>query len=358
MITSGGGPGVWGLLGALRTLPEQHATVIVSDPSDDITLGTGLADIAIRLPDAAEDGYSAALLDFCVSEQVDVLIPVYDGELTKVSELCQSLHDGGTRVLMPSEKVVRTCSDKVRTYSALAETTLVPDFKIANTIEDLRSAIHDLGANHRPLCVRPPISTGSRGVHFIEPDEATFEQRMTRRLDLPTCSASEFLRWRTTGPEHYPLLVSEYLPGNELGIDLLANQGDVIEMCIRRKGGGHLHGNPRQIHFEQNTEIERWVAELASELSLDALTAIDARYDGAGNLKLLEVNPRPGAYIGMSCARRHILARAIDELLNNQREPEVYTISGEVSGGLRLFADSVFSGDQLKLLSIEQQEWV
>lgn len=358
MITSGGGPGVWGLLSALRCLPQRETTLIVNDPSEKLTLGTSQADIAVRLPDASNPHYCDALTSICSEKSVDVLIPVYDGELIKVAKLRSDLAAQGTAVLLPNRTVVHTCVDKTATYQQLAHTGFVPSFAVANTLDETRDALATLGNSGRTLCIRPAISTGSRGVHIVSTKQPSFEQRMQQRLGPTTCTPPEFLSWRAAGPDHYPLLITEYLPGDELGIDLLADEGQLIDLCIRRKSSAHLHGNPREITFVEDDRVTTWARELAKTLHLSALTAIDARYNAAGELKLLEVNARPGAYIGLTCARRHLLARAIDRLLGEERDPACYELNPHISGGMRLFADATLSGEEMTILPTHAGEAV
>jgi carbamoyl-phosphate synthase large subunit len=203
MITSGGGPGVWGLLATLRTLPERIATVIVNDPSPGLTLGTGLADVGVRLPDAGQPAYAEALCEVCAANQVDVLIPVYDGELLKVLEVRDRLSAAGTQVLLPTAASVKTCSDKIATHQALAQTDFLPRFAVAETLADVEQAFEQLGAHANDLCVRPPAGTGSRGVHRITNHQPEFAERMCSRDGQSSCTPEEFLRWRAAGPGYF-----------------------------------------------------------------------------------------------------------------------------------------------------------
>ncbi|MCH7870230.1 MAG: hypothetical protein IID33_00880 [Planctomycetes bacterium] len=82
MITSGGGPGVWGLLHALRTLPGRSAEIVVQDADANDTFGTCLADTAANLPPASDSTYVNSLIQFCQRERVGLLMPVFDGELS------------------------------------------------------------------------------------------------------------------------------------------------------------------------------------------------------------------------------------------------------------------------------------
>lgn len=339
MITSGGGPGVWGLLAALRSMPGRSATVIVNDPADAATLGTLLADEAVRLPDASRPEYAPALLDCCRQRRVDVLIPVYDGELESVARLRPALERAGTRILQPPLPILQRCIRKDETYQALAGTDLLPAFMVVDTAEQLRMALLRLGYPQKRVCAKPVDLSGGRGVHLLDAAADDFVARMTLKPGLPILTGEAFVALRRRGPHVWRLLVSEFVEGEELGFDVLAADGKLLECAVRRKGGPVLHGNPSRIEFRERPEERAWIAGVVRALRLSELVSVDARYDAAGKLKLLEVNARPGAYIGMTCRRVHLLAWAIDRLLGEERQPADYRLDERLDRGLRCFAD-------------------
>lgn len=350
MITSGGGPGVWGLLHALRRLPGRRTALHVSDPSSGPTLGTALADRPLRLPEARSAGYLPALLETCRTLRIDVLIPVYDGELLLVAQHVRDFEQTGTRVLLPPAAVVAVCTDKRRTHALLADSGLLPKHEIAATAADLARAIERLGYPQRRLCVRPCNLAGSRGFHVLDAACDPFAERMLSKPGAPRCTAEELLQIRRAGPADFSLIVSELLEGEELGIDVLADRGRVLEAVVRRKAGPLVHGNWTQITFATSPAEREWVARVVQRLQLDGLLCIDARYRAgcddrsARELFLLEVNARPGAYIGLTCARRHLLALAIDRLLADQALPDTAYDGRPDRVALRVFAD-LFTGD-------------
>ncbi|MBN2447387.1 MAG: ATP-grasp domain-containing protein [Phycisphaerae bacterium] len=350
MITSGGGPGVWGLLAALRHLPNRDTTLVVSDPDTNLTLGTALADIRVRLPLAADPAYVDCLLETCRHQAVDVLIPVYDGELLAVTRRRAEFNAVGTRVLLPPTDVVAACLDKRAMATALRDTDFLPQSTCATTPDELAQAFDDLGYPRRMLCIKPTTLAGGRGFHIIDAAGESFIDRVTAKPGARRCTAEEFLNLRRQGPERFPLIVAEYCPGEELGIDLLAEDGRPIEMVVRRKGGAMLHGNPSRIVFAEQPGEREWTTRLAREMNLSGLVIIDARYDLAGQLRLLEVNPRPGAYIGMTCARVHLLAWAIDRLLGEEVEPHEYAGNPGLNLGLRVFADMLIGENECMVL--------
>lgn len=339
MITSGGGPGVWGLLHALRTLPGRRAQVFVHDPEPH-TFGTELADVAVRLPAAADPDYPDRLLSFCTEQGVHVLIPVYDGELRTLARRREAFESRGTRVLLPPTALVDLCVDKWATHERLAGTDFLPAHRLVSTVEQTERAIRELGYPERCLCARPVDLSGSRGLHIIDARAERFRERMLSKPGPLRCRAEEFLETRRTGPDEFRLLISEYLPGEELGVDLLAEEGRVVELVARRKAGGLFHGNPMRMEFVEDARLRAWIRRLARELELSGLLNVDARRDAAGHLRLLEINPRPSACIGMCAARLHLLAWAIDRLLGGRAaDPSRYRARPSADCVVRALAD-------------------
>jgi carbamoyl-phosphate synthase large subunit len=355
LITSGGGPGAWGLISALRNGRGQRMTVLAHDPAEHATLGALFADAATRLPPAADARYVDALLAYCTAERVDVLVPVFDGELLAIARRRDAFERGGTSVLLPPLEVIETCCDKARTYSALDGTPFAPPYRLAITVDESLAAIAALGYPRRVLVVRPVDLAGGRGLNILDAQADAFREHLLSKPGPHRLTAEAFLRIRAAGPQQFPLLVSEFLPGEELGIDLLAEGGHVIELVIRRKSGPVLHGNPTCIAFDEQPREREWLAGLAGALGLSGLLSIDARYDGAGVLRLLEVNPRPGAYIGMSCARLDLLSWAIDRLAGERNRTRAdYVVDESLTGGLRALGDVMFGERSSAVLSLER----
>lgn len=219
------------------------------------------------------------------------------------------------------------------------------------SVEELQDAIESLGYPREILCVRPHFGTGGRGIHLLDSQSADKVRQFRSKPGPWRGTADAFVEWYRVAGDDYPLLVTAFLPGVELGIDVLANDGRVDALVVRQKGGAVRDGNPERITFVEDDAVTRWTSELADRLSLSGLVSIDARYDAAGVLRLLEVNPRPGAYIGMSCRRLHLLAMALDRLLDQPQPLAAYVPAEPATGGLRFFADGVTVGSTFEVLN-------
>ncbi len=350
IITSGGGPGVWGLLHALRTLPGRQAAVIVQDPHPGDTLGTLLGDERACLPPAADPAYIDYLLDYCRQCRADVLIPVYDGELRAIARRRGEFAGAGITLILPTTQTVEACGDKWSLHERLAGSDLLPPHRLVRTTRETAEAIDQLGYPQRRLCVRPIDLAGGRGVHFLDPAADRFARQMLAKPGPIECTASDFLEVRRCGPADFPLVIAEYLPGDDLGIDVLADDGRIVEMVVRRKGGSLHAGNPMRMTFDERSGEREWVARVCSELGLSGLVNIDARYDAGGRLRLLEINPRPSACIGMSCAVVHLLAWTIDRALGEEAEPAAYRAAGPATAVVRAIADVALSAAGVRIL--------
>ena len=151
-------------------------------------------------------------------------------------------------------------------------------------------------------------------------------------------------------------MISEYLPGDDLGIDLLADDGEVIELVVRRKRGPSFHGNPMRHEFDEHAGERQWVARLAAELKLSGLMCLDARYDERGRLRLVEINPRPSACVGMSCARVHLPAWAIDLALGDRDiDSADYYAEKPARRVVRALAEVAIDSSGARLLSPERR---
>jgi carbamoyl-phosphate synthase large subunit len=77
------------------------------------------ADKAHVLPRLSANDYSNALQDLVRREKIDLLVPLIDLELLAVAAAVDRLADLGCCALISSERVVRTCRDKMATFEAL-----------------------------------------------------------------------------------------------------------------------------------------------------------------------------------------------------------------------------------------------
>jgi D-alanine-D-alanine ligase len=195
------------------------------------------------------------------------------------------------------------CLDKARTKETLAFHGIpTPPFAVVEKLDDLKGVLKKLNL---PLFVKPLHEGSSKG---ITDSNLCFDREHLIRQ-------AEFLL------ENYkqPVLVEEYLPGNEFTCAVLGNGDEATVLPIvgmnfetLPKGALPIYSfdakfvwdrpeNPLDI-FQCPARITRELQASIERVTLDAFRVlgcrdwarIDVRLDAFGNPNVLEVNPLPG----------------------------------------------------------------
>lgn len=120
-----------------------------------------------------------------------------------------------------------------------------------------------------PFVIKPSNLAGSRGVRIIR-HEAMFNTEII---------ASDDYRFS-------PLLVQEYIPGEDIDLSLLAVGGKIRTLATQQVSGS-------VVRFVSEPHMEAMAATLCAASSYDGVMHIDARIDRhSGRICLIESNPR------------------------------------------------------------------
>jgi len=340
LMTSGAGPGVVGHLDAARNNGYAPVRMVVGDVCTDANVGFALSDVAVGLPAADDPELIDALLGICREHGVDVVWPVYDGELEPVVSARGRFEGADVRLLTADEGTVRLCLDKERFYSRLADTGLVLPCRVVRSAEELRSAAGEFGYPDRRVVVKPGRATGGRGFHVLD---AAFDPHagfLAERPDATVCSLDAATDAVGEGNGD-GIVVMPFVGGQEHGCDVLADGGEVAAAVTRRKLPPVREGMHTRIVVDEDEDVLSVVRRLVAELGADGLLSVDLREDDAGRLWVLEVNPRAGAYLGMACARVDLFGLALARAFGQRPGVEGFRRASEAVTGLRYWADLV-----------------
>ena len=120
-----------------------------------------------------------------------------------------------------------------------------------------------------PFVIKPSNLAGSQGVRIIS-NEAMFEAEILQRADY----------------QFSPLLIQEYIPGEDIDISLLAVGGKVMTLATQQVRGS-------VVRFISQPQMEAMAATICAASRYDGVMHIDARIDpGSGRICLIESNPR------------------------------------------------------------------
>ncbi len=99
------------------------------------------------------------MLDICLTEHVNVVLPQTTRELLVLSSSIESFLDSGVSVAVASYESLRLANRKLEileTFKALG--LQHPDFRIAESERDLVAHAEELGYPDRRVVVKPPVS--------------------------------------------------------------------------------------------------------------------------------------------------------------------------------------------------------
>ncbi len=233
-------------------------------------------------------------LDFCREHRVDIFIPGKDA--TTLAGLHERFAAQGTRVLSAATPAaLELIHDKARFYaSAELPAAPVAEFRSFENIAQFDAAYAELRQRHATLCVKPSRSVFGLGFSILD------EQRSSAALLLAGAQyhigLDDMRRGLAELGEFRTMLLMEYLDGHEYSVDCVGDQGRLVTAIARKKpmqaGRGQL--------IDMRADILGACAKLALDFGLNGCFNVQFR-EGAGALRLLEINPRMSGGIGMAC---------------------------------------------------------
>jgi biotin carboxylase len=209
--------------------------------------------------------------------------------------------DDGIAVQVSPAAAIDTLAGKTTTYAAAAD--LGVDVPVTRTVVDLdgyRAAVAELTelTSGRRLCFKPDLDFGGHGFRVLDDRADTFEEI----TEPPSVRISSATTERLLGSvESFPpLVVSEYLEGDEVSVDCLSSPaGKLMAALPRRKSG--LPWTRELVEDAGAIDIARRMVE---GFGLRYLSNVQVKYrlrDGRREPVLLEVNTRAASGLYQSC---------------------------------------------------------
>lgn len=292
LMTGAGAPGAYGIIRCLRNNGERDIRIVGVDANPQAGCRE-LVDVFETVPMAAEDEFIPSVLDVCERHGVDVVQPIVTRELQKFAENKKRFEAIGTKVCVSDPDRLRIINDKGRLFDAVKKTgkLRLPSYRIVHTIEEYADAMEEMDWRHKPVCVKATFGNGSRGIRFVDPGKSLFDLFMMEKPDSKYVSYDGMLDILREAPQFPELMVMEFLPGREFGVDVLADRGDVIYIAARYSSVVR-NSIPLVSEIVSDDEVENQSRQITKELGLSGNIGFDFRCDGNGVPYLMEINPR------------------------------------------------------------------
>lgn len=289
LMTGAGAPGGPGILQSLRSDPSLSVLAADMDP---FASGRFLTDRFFQVPPAKDPGFLSALKDICREQSVDVFLPLVTRELFLLAEHREAFAEFGTRILVSQREAMDQVNDKGRLYDALKENGLpCPEYYVTDTADELLERVAGFSDAGQACVIKPCVGNGSRGIRVISNDVNRFDLLFEHKPNSLYMSPTE-LELIVRGREIPQMVVAEYLPGEEVTVDTLNNNGAVELVLIRRRtkmsGGISVSGE-----FIRNEQIESLVRDISASIpGLHGPIGFQLKQNEQGFYHLIESNPR------------------------------------------------------------------
>jgi carbamoyl-phosphate synthase large subunit len=288
LMTGGGAPGAYGVLHCL--MQDKNLEIISADAREDC-IGKHLTDRFIQIPYAQNPLFLDTMLNICEEENIDFLFPLVTKELIILSQHLDKFQAIGTTVLVNSFEFIQNINDKGNLYNFLDISGVpVPDFVICNNRDEFQQALNVLGYPEKPICLKPCQSNGMRGFRILDANKDKFDLWLNEKPSSAYITVEEIVGY-LDHKDCPPLLVSEFLPGDEYTVDTFTSDGKT-RYIIPRLRSKMVNGISAEGKIEKNEGVISYCQDILDKIKPDGLTGIQVKMNASGEPRILEINPR------------------------------------------------------------------
>ncbi|MEZ8018143.1 ATP-grasp domain-containing protein [Vibrio splendidus] len=289
LMTGAGAPGGPGILRALQS--AEYLKVHCADMNE-ISSGRFLSEHFHKIPSANDEGFIQFILELCLKNNIKLIFPLVTLELFLFAENKNLFLDNGIEVLVSDFESLSVANDKGKLLHHLKDHGLAyPDFHISKSVEQLTSSVSMLGYPDKPVVIKPCVGNGSRGIRVLHPEKDRYNLLFNEKPNSLYTTFDDVLA--AIGDRDIPeLVVSEYMPGDELTIDCVVNNSN-LELILIRSRDRMSGGISTAGRFIENQEVKNYITSIVKSFKgLNGAIGFQVKRASDGSYLLLESNPR------------------------------------------------------------------
>lgn len=188
------------------------------------------ADKSVVTPLIYDDNYVYFLKNYCIENNINSIISLFDIDLPILSSNKKEFEDIGIKIVVSDEAVINICNDKWQTYDFLINN----NFNSPKTFLGLNSAIEAISRKEieYPVIIKPRWGMGSISVYEAENEEelVVLYKRAIRNV------RDSYLKYESMEKMEESILIQEKLKGQEYGLDIINNlNGEYQNTIVKKK---------------------------------------------------------------------------------------------------------------------------
>lgn len=289
LMTGAGAPGGPGILKALEM--SDYLDVHCADMNS-LASGRFLSKNFHLIPSAEDPDFISIILNLCKDNDIKLIFPLVTMELFQLSKHKDLFKNEGIKVVVSDYESLSIANDKGALLKHLKKHNIRhPKFDIVEDEESLISSVMNLGYPNKTVVIKPSIGNGSRGIRILDPNKDKYQLLFNEKPNSLYSSLSE-VKTAIAGRKIPEIVVSEYLPGDELTIDCIVFNNETKLVLIRSRdrmsGGISTAGR-----FIQEKEVESYIRSIIESFSgLHGAVGFQVKKSINDEYLLLESNPR------------------------------------------------------------------
>lgn len=326
LITGAGAPGCPSILNCLRNNGERELFIVGVDMNP-MAACRMKVDKFYQVPPASDPAFIDKVLEICREEKIQVLISIVTRELELLAAAKDRFAEVGTIVSVMDYEPLHIANNKGLLLTAMREWGIpTPDFRVVLTPEELEKAVYELGYPEVPVVVKPTFGNGSRGVRILDAKRSRYDQFFKEKPNSQYMRIEELMAIIGEKNEIPEMMVMEYLPNEDVSVDILADHGKTLYYSCRQGVviSSIMVSSIIKFH-EEAIELAKKITEL---LKLDGNMGFDMKVDKDGRPQLMEINPRlPAGVVNTVVSGLNMPYLRIKQILGEEM-PDCHAVEG------------------------------
>ena len=283
-VTAVGCPGTAALLRELRANGQREVRLVGADMQER-AVGRHLCDAFELVPAGSDPGYADAVLDLCRRHGATVVLPQSSYDLPGLAAARERFAAEGVVAMVASPEAVRRANDNGETFALLdACGVRGPEWRRVQGGAALAEAARELGYPGRDVCMKPVVSSGSRGFRILSAGVDRRHQLLHERPGSLAMRLEDVVE--ILGDDETELLVMELVEGEERTIDGFARDGELVVAHPKTREGMRA-GLAMFFETLDDAFLMDVAARVVGELRLDHFFNVQLVGD-----RVIEINPR------------------------------------------------------------------
>lgn len=289
LLTAIGCPGGVSIIRSLRACPDIR--IIGTDMRLDCA-AKYMVDEFYQVPPGTTTGFIKKLLYIVNTRRIDVVLPLATFELLNLSQNISKFHECGCEVCVSRYDDLKIVNNRCLLFREFRDRPYIPKYLKVTVGDMIEEYAREFGYPDKKVVIKPYTSHGSIGLRVIDDSIDMYENYRNNKPNS-ICIDMKTAKRIFEGREVTDIMMTEYLPGKEYGVDLMIHP-DTHEILggVVRDNGVVFHSEVSGGRIIDDPEIYGIAEEIASSMSLAYTINMDFKMDEHKKPKLLEINPR------------------------------------------------------------------